>query len=183
MGDAPGGYRDVERIAGSTLVPTLTDVACERNLSVMYLGGNPGIAEQVAAEVRTRHADPARVTSYFPEFGFERDPAQVQALADAVAAASPDLVFVGLPSGKQEPLIEQLRIDHPGTWFIACGVTLSFMVGEVKRAPEWVQRIGMEWAHRFVQEPRRLFRRYFLEDIPFLPRLVALAMQQRRQMN
>jgi N-acetylglucosaminyldiphosphoundecaprenol N-acetyl-beta-D-mannosaminyltransferase len=76
-------------------------------------------------------------------------------------------VFVAFGSPKQEHVIAALRSALPETWWIGVGISFSFLAGHVKRAPAFVQRAGLEWVHRLSQEPRRLFRRYVIEDLPF----------------
>jgi N-acetylglucosaminyldiphosphoundecaprenol N-acetyl-beta-D-mannosaminyltransferase len=77
-------------------------------------------------------------------------------------------------------VIDALRERFPAAYWIGVGISLSFMAGTVTRAPRWLQRMGLEWAHRLVQEPRRLARRYLLDDIPFTARLLFGAWRARR---
>ena len=79
----------------------------------------------------------------------------------------PHIVFIGLGSPKQEKLIARLRPLAPRAWYLGVGVSFSFVAGDVKRAPGWMQRSGLEWVHRRVQEPGRLARRYLVDGIPF----------------
>jgi hypothetical protein len=108
-----------------------------------------------------------------PPRGFERDPRDVEAIARRVAACSPDIVFIGLPLNKHLVMGRSLRRLAPDAWLVGVGVSFSFVSGDIRRAPRWVQRAGLEWAHRLAQEPRRLFRRYVVEGIPFAARLLA----------
>lgn len=87
----------------------------------------------------------------------------IQALSDS----KPDIVYVALGSPKQEKLIARLRPVLPDAWWIGVGNSFSFLAGHVKRAPVWMQRTGLEWVHRLLQEPRRLFRRYLIVGVPF----------------
>lgn len=101
-----------------------------------------------------------------PPFGFENDESYMERLRDALLGASPDIIFVGLGSPKQERLIRELRVLLPQAWFLGVGITLSFVAGEVRRAPVWMRRCGLEWSHRLIQEPRRLGRRYLIDGAP-----------------
>jgi N-acetylglucosaminyldiphosphoundecaprenol N-acetyl-beta-D-mannosaminyltransferase len=69
-------------------------------------------------------------------------------------------------------LIDALRGRFPRIWWLGIGISFSFVAGMVKRAPPWVQRLGLEWVHRLAQEPRRLFRRYLIDGLPFAARLL-----------
>jgi hypothetical protein len=85
----------------------------------------------------------------------------------ALLAADPDIDYVALGSPKQERLIGRLKHLLPHTWWMGVGVSFSFLTGDVKRAPRWMQVSGLEWTHRLVQEPRRLFKRYVVTGIPY----------------
>jgi N-acetylglucosaminyldiphosphoundecaprenol N-acetyl-beta-D-mannosaminyltransferase len=116
---------------------------------------------------------------FSPVFGFERDAGALEEIRQRLRSAAPDVVYVALGSPKQENLIVNLRQDLPGTWWLGVGISLSFITGDVQRAPVWIQRIGLEWVHRLVQEPRRLFRRYIIDGIPFAIRLFASSFAAR----
>lgn len=168
-----------ERVAGSSLVSSLARGAATAGRSLYLLGGDPGTAEAAAEELRRR--DPAlRIAGTIcPPPGFDRDPAQIAALEQALRDARPDIVYVALGSPKQEQLIGRLRAALPGAWWLGIGISFSFLAGTVRRAPRWVQRLGLEWLHRLVQEPRRLARRYLLQGLPFAARLLAVSAGRR----
>lgn len=155
------------RVAGSDLIASLTAGAAEAGASLFLIGGNPGTGEK-AAQVLCRRYPGIRIAGVeCPPFGFERDPAWAERLEQALRLARPDLVYVCLGFPKQEQLIASLRATAPQAWFLGLGISLSFVTGEVRRAPRWMQRVGLEWTHRLVQEPRRLFDRFVLHGIPF----------------
>ncbi|SDT70740.1 WecB/TagA/CpsF family glycosyltransferase [Actinoplanes derwentensis] len=114
-----------------------------------------------------------------PAYGFEEDEAGYAEVCDRVIAARPDLVFVGLGFPKQEVVIERLRPELPNTWFVGCGAAVNFVAGDVARAPRWMQRTGLEWAHRLGAEPRRLAGRYLRHDAPYALRLLVSAPRSR----
>jgi N-acetylglucosaminyldiphosphoundecaprenol N-acetyl-beta-D-mannosaminyltransferase len=168
-----------ERVAGSTLVVSLTEAAARNGASVFFLGGNPGTAE-VAIDKLIRVSPDIRLAgSLCPPFGFEHEPEWIDRIERALRDARPDIVYVGLGFPKQERLISSLRTRLPQAWFLSCGVSFSFVAGEIQRAPLLVQRLGLEWLHRMAQEPRRLYKRYLLEGIPFLVELMWSALTSR----
>ena len=114
-----------------------------------------------------------------PPFGFEASPEWHERIERALRDAAPDIVYVGLGFPKQERLIVSLRRGFPDTWFVSCGISFSFVSGEIHRAPLLVQRLGLEWMHRLLQEPRRLFRRYLVQGPPFLAELLWSALRAR----
>jgi N-acetylglucosaminyldiphosphoundecaprenol N-acetyl-beta-D-mannosaminyltransferase len=168
-----------ERVAGSSLILSLSRAAGQTGRSVYLLGGEPGTAE-AAAEVLQERSPGLRIAGcHCPPFGFEHDPAQWDEMDRRLRASGPDIVFVGLGFPKQERLIQRLRPSLPEAWWLGVGISFSFLSGKVRRAPRWVQRAGLEWAHRLVQEPRRLFRRYLVHGLPFAAVLMGEALVRR----
>lgn len=168
-----------ERVAGSSLIWTLSAAAADEDRSIFLFGGEPGTAK-AAAEVLTRRYPGLRVVgTACPRHGFENDPKQMASLRRQLLEARPDIIFVALGSPKQERLIAQLRRELPQAWWLGVGISFSFVCGKVKRAPRWMQQLGLEWIHRLIQEPRRLARRYLLEDLPFAFHLAVWALTNR----
>ncbi len=155
------------RVAGSDLITSLSRAAAAHGLSVFFLGGEPGSAEEAARDLAGRFAGLRVAGSACPALGFEQQPGALRELAAQLRVASPDVVFVALGSPKQELLIEDLRANLPAAWWIGVGISFSFVAGRVPRAPPWLRRIGGEWLHRLAQEPRRLARRYLVDGVPF----------------
>ena len=168
-----------ERVAGSNMISSLTAAAADADKSVYLLGGSPGTADAAAEVFRRRHPQLRIAGTSCPEMGFDKDPAHVSRIGDLLAEAAPDIVYVALGSPKQEQLIRAVRSRLPGAWWMGVGVSFSFLCGDVLRAPQWLQRIGLEWMHRLAQEPRRLAKRYLVEGCPFAARLLAGAALQR----
>lgn len=160
-----------ERVPGSDLISSLSSAAAGWASSIFLLGGNPGAAEGAAQTLRERHRGLRIAGTLSPPPGFERSSEEMDRVRETLRRARPDIVFVGLGFPKQEKLIHQLRADNPASWFLGIGISLSFVAGEVGRAPAWTHRIGLEWVHRLAQEPRRLFRRYLIDGLPFAARL------------
>jgi N-acetylglucosaminyldiphosphoundecaprenol N-acetyl-beta-D-mannosaminyltransferase len=168
-----------ERVAGSSLIETLPRAAAATGATVYLLGGNPGAADRAAERLRAINPTLRVAGVLCPPVGFERDERELESIEAALLQARPDIVFVGLGFPKQERLIRRLRPLLPRAWFVSCGISLSFISGDITRAPRWVQRAGLEWLHRLVQEPRRLFRRYVVQGLPFLVQVAAHALRNR----
>ncbi|GIE95991.1 WecB/TagA/CpsF family glycosyltransferase [Paractinoplanes rishiriensis] len=180
-----GGTPLPERVAGSSLIWSLSAGLGRDGRSIFVIGGAPGRRGESdgatrAADRLTRECPGLRVAGTFcPDFGFERDPAAYADLCTKVIDADPDLVFVGLGFPKQEDVIARIRPFLPRAWFVGCGAAVNFVAGDVDRAPRWMQRTGLEWAHRLGTEPRRLAGRYLRHDAPYALRLLARAPGQR----
>jgi N-acetylglucosaminyldiphosphoundecaprenol N-acetyl-beta-D-mannosaminyltransferase len=168
-----------ERVAGSSLILSLTAAAADAGASVFLLGGNPGTAEAAVAKLIALNPKLRLAGTLCPPVGFDGDPTWLDRIEQTLGEKAPDIVYVGLGFPKQERLIAELRGRLPTTWFVSCGISFSFVAGEIPRAPATMQRMGLEWLYRMVQEPKRLYRRYLFHGIPFLVHLLVSAVAFR----
>lgn len=168
-----------QRVAGSDLILTLSAAAADAGRSIFLLGGAPGTAEGAADVLRSRHPHIKIVGTYCPPMGFDQSETDMAKLVAALVKAQPDIVFVALGSPKQEFLIDRIRNSLPHAWWLGVGVSFSFLTGHVQRAPKFLQQTGLEWVHRLAQEPRRLFKRYVVQGLPFAAALFTSAVAQR----
>jgi N-acetylglucosaminyldiphosphoundecaprenol N-acetyl-beta-D-mannosaminyltransferase len=169
-----------DRVAGSDLVWLLAERAARHGRSLFLLGGGPGVAEAAGRRLVERWPElriAGTVSPWVSTIPEENEIAELRALLEA---AKPDLVYVALGAPKQEFLIAALRESLPSTWWLGVGISLSFIAEDVPRAPRWMQRTGLEWLHRLLHEPRRLARRYLVNDLPFTLRLLVRAWRARR---
>lgn len=173
------GDRLPERVAGSSLIFPLCAAAAADSKSVFLLGGAEGAPERAAAALVARSGALRIAGTLSPPFGFDRTEEGTRRAVAAVAAAAPDLVFVGLGFPRQERLIELVRQELPAAWCLACGGGIAMTAGVVRRASPVLQRLGLEWLHRLALEPRRLARRYLRDDLPFALALVLRSLLQR----
>jgi len=168
-----------ERVAGSSLVWTLAESAAREGRSLYLLGGAPGAAEGAARVLQERYPS-LRIAGYHcPPMGFEHNADEMQTIRESIVTAKPDIIYVALGSPKQERLIRELRPCRANAWWLGVGISLSFICGQVHRAPRWMQWIGLEWVHRLAQEPRRLARRYLVEGLPYAAALMTRAAKRR----
>ena len=173
------------RVAGSNLVWSLSAGLGNDHRSVFVIGGTPARADladgATRAAARLAAASPGlRIAgTACPPHGFDRDVERFAALRRQVTAADPDMVYVGLGFPKQEQVITRLREHLPRAWYLGCGAAVNFVAGDVHRAPRWMQRTGLEWAHRLGTEPQRLAGRYLRHDAPYALRLLASCATRR----
>jgi N-acetylglucosaminyldiphosphoundecaprenol N-acetyl-beta-D-mannosaminyltransferase len=169
-----------ERVSGSNMVWSICEAASARGASVFLLGGDPGVAERAADVFRERYPSLEIAGTDCPPIGFEDDEQEVDRIRRQVTEASPQIVFVALGFPKQDLLIRILRSSLPHASFLGVGISLSYATGDVSRAPDWICRVGLEWAYRLSQEPtRRLARRYLVDGLPFGLRLMMSAARHR----
>ncbi|MEW9529024.1 WecB/TagA/CpsF family glycosyltransferase [Microbispora sp. NPDC049125] len=168
------------RVTGADLIWSLSGAAAARGLPIYLVGGRPGVADAARDALVARH--PALVVAGVdaPPYGFDTCPEAVARVRARLVAARPSLVFVGLGFPRQDRLITTLRDDLPGAWFVGCGSAIAFAAGSVRRAPAWMGDHGLEWLFRLVSEPKRLARRYLVDDLPFALRLLATSLLRHR---
>jgi N-acetylglucosaminyldiphosphoundecaprenol N-acetyl-beta-D-mannosaminyltransferase len=169
------GLRLPAKVSGSDLFLPLLRRAAREKLRVYLLGCGPGVAEE--ASERLRREEGVEVVSHSaPRIGLAALPDEDQVI-EAVAATRPDLVLVGLGTPKGELFIARARDRLRPAVALSIGASVDFYVGRVRRAPRWMQRLGLEWLFRLLQEPRRLARRYLVED----PRFLAILLHTLRR--
>ncbi|MEO0529934.1 MAG: WecB/TagA/CpsF family glycosyltransferase [Planctomycetota bacterium] len=166
-----------ERVAGSDLGPGLIAAANEaaangrRPMRVFLLGAGPGVADRAVEKINERWPNVETVGTYCPPLGFEKDDVENERILAAINSVQPDVVLVGLGAPKQELWVSRFHDRLEARLALCIGATIDFLAGEKKRSPRWMQRAGLEWAHRLASEPRRLARRY-AHDAWVFPRLV-----------
>jgi N-acetylglucosaminyldiphosphoundecaprenol N-acetyl-beta-D-mannosaminyltransferase len=163
-----------ERVTGIDLMDRLLDRAEQLGWSVYFLGATDEVVRQVV-EIQQMERPALRIAGSRNGFWRPEDEAEVVA---QVAAAKPTVLLVAIPSPRKERFLAQ-HLDALGATF-AMGVGGSFDVvaGVTRRAPKWMQRAGLEWCYRLLQEPRRMLRRYLVGNTRFV--LLTFAELMRR---
>jgi N-acetylglucosaminyldiphosphoundecaprenol N-acetyl-beta-D-mannosaminyltransferase len=154
------------RIPGVDLFQRLCMEAAGRGLRVLLLGGKPGSAEEAASKLTERFPE-LLISTYCPPFGFERSDEELDRVAEAVRAAQPHLLFAAFGAPKQEHWMYESGRKLGVPVCVGVGGAFEMVAGRVRRAPDWVQRIGCEWVHRLIMEPRRMWKRYLIGNCQF----------------
>lgn len=151
------------RVAGVDLFEALMHRAAAKQWRVFLLGAR----EEVVAGVRTRYEKryPGLVVAGYRN-GYWT-PAEEPEVVEQIKAARADLLFVAISSPKKEQFLGKYQAAMKIPFAMGVGGTFDVAVGKVKRAPIWMQNCGLEWFYRFLQEPRRMFKRYFIDDMAF----------------
>ena len=166
-----------ERVAGVDLFEALMRRAGERGWRVFLLGARPEVVAGVAETYGRRY--PELVIAGWRD-GYWQGEAQEAQVAEQIRASRADLLFVAIGSPKKEQFLGRWQETMRIPFAMGVGGTFDVAIGRVKRAPRWMQRAGLEWFYRFLQEPRRMFRRYFIEDMAFVWLLLKEAAHMRR---
>jgi N-acetylglucosaminyldiphosphoundecaprenol N-acetyl-beta-D-mannosaminyltransferase len=155
-----------EKISGADLVEPLMERAGQRGWRVFLVGGAKGSARAAAERFRAAYGV---AVAGIEDGRIELDQtSKDEALLARIDAARPHLVLVALGAPKQEIWIDRRRERLAPAVALGVGAALDFVAGAQQRAPRWVQRAGLEWLYRLLQEPRRLARRYLWNDTRFL---------------
>lgn len=152
-----------ERVAGVDLFEALMARAADRGWRVFLLGAR----EPVVAEVRRRYEARFPLLVFAGHRNGYWKPEEEAGVAQAIAETRPDLLFVAISSPKKEQFLGAYQARMRVPFAMGVGGTFDVAAGLVKRAPVWMQKSGLEWFYRFLQEPRRMFHRYFVEDMAF----------------
>lgn len=157
-----------EKISGSDLFPKLCELAADRHYTMFFLGAKDGVALKAAENLEKKYPGLDVVGCYSPPMGFEKNQEELDKIEDLLQKARPHILIVALGCPKQELFIHQFRDKLNVPISFCFGATLDFEAGYIKRAPRWMSNAGLEWLFRFFQEPRRMFKRYVLEDWLFV---------------
>jgi N-acetylglucosaminyldiphosphoundecaprenol N-acetyl-beta-D-mannosaminyltransferase len=156
-----------ERVAGSDLLLSICERARDRGLRVLLLGGGEGVAGLAARNLGAQFPG-LSVFSHGPSFGFDDKPEENARVIALINEIQPHLLLVGLGAPRQECWIARYQDSYGPCVSVGVGGSLDFAAGRIKRAPVIVRRMGFEWLFRLAMEPRRLSRRYLVEDPRFL---------------
>lgn len=158
-----------EKISGSDFFGEFCAYhAANSQMRVFLLGGAEGVAERARHNVNTRLGREIITHAHSPSFGFERDERESASIVERVNASGCTVLAVGVGCPKQEKWLDRHRARMPGVRIFMCiGATIDFEAGNVRRAPRWMSDAGLEWLFRLWADPRRLLRRYLIDDLPF----------------
>lgn len=152
------------RVTGASLFPI---VFCNLKPGLhrpFFVPAHQGTADILRESLLAVGFEEAQLGFHVPEFGFESDPLASEALVSQIAALRATHIFFGVGAPKSEIWINRYRSGLGDAYCVAVGAALDFHAGTVRRAPSWMQRAGLEWSWRFAQQPKRMFRRYFIDS-------------------
>lgn len=151
------------RVAGVDLFEALMQRASTKQWRVFLLGAREEVVSGVKSLYEAKY--PGLVVAGYRNGYWKAD--EEPAVVEQIKAAQADLLFVAISSPKKEQFLGQYQAEMKIPFAMGVGGTFDVAVGKVKRAPLWMQNNGLEWFYRFLQEPRRMFKRYFIDDIAF----------------
>lgn len=164
-----------ERVAGVDLMESLVKLSAEKNYSIYFLGAKQQVVEKAAEVLRNKYPNLNIVgihNGYFKENDWT-------IISEELKEKAPSFVFVGITSPLKEYLIEYLQNKGCKSVFMGVGGSFDVISGYILRAPMWMQKANLEWLFRVIQEPRRLFKRYFIGNGKFIKAVIKERMKSR----
>lgn len=157
-----------EKISGSDLFPRVCQLAANKNYTMYLLGAAEGVADTAAKNLMKKYPGLNIVGTYSPPFGFEKNKQEMNKILTQIQDVHPDILIVGLSCPKQEKFMYYHCKELGVPISFGLGASIDFEAGNIKRAPKWMSNHGLEWLYRFSKEPKRLFKRYFVDDLKII---------------
>jgi N-acetylglucosaminyldiphosphoundecaprenol N-acetyl-beta-D-mannosaminyltransferase len=161
------GLQEMDRVFGPEFMAAMCARSVERGYRNYLYGGKPGVAEMLRANLERTFPGLQVAGTYTPPFG-ELAQAQEEEICRRVREARAHIVWVGLSTPKQERFMARLAERLEAPLLVGVGAAFDFHAGLIRDCPRWVKRSGLQWAHRLMQDPRRLWRRYLRNNPAFL---------------
>lgn len=168
-----------EKLSGSDLFPLLCERAAKRGYKMFFLGAAEGVAAKAAENLAKRYQGLQVVGTYSPPFGFEKKQEEMEKIISMVKEAKPDILIVGLGCPKQEKFMYHHCKELEVPISFGLGASFDFEAGNIKRAPRWMANHGLEWLFRITQDPKRMAKRYLVDDLKIFR--LALKYRSRRK--
>ena len=158
-----------EKVSGSDLFPAFCEFHKNNpEITIFLLGGMEGVPEKAATLINQKVGREIVVGGYSPPFGFESDEQECLRIVKKIQQSKATVLAVGVGAPKQEKWIYSYKEYLPTIKiFMAIGAAINFEAGVLRRAPLWMSNMGIEWLYRLFNEPTRLWKRYFIDDLPF----------------
>ncbi|HEV5658957.1 TPA: WecB/TagA/CpsF family glycosyltransferase [Streptococcus pneumoniae] len=157
-----------ERVAGIDLMQNLLELSNKKGYSVYFFGAKEEILQDMLKVFKQRYPN-LNVVGYRNGYFSPEDEKKIQ---EDIKERKPDFVFVGITSPKKEYIIQSFMDNGINTVFMGVGGSFDVLSGHIKRAPLWMQKLNLEWLFRVVNEPKRLFKRYFVGNVTFIKRVL-----------
>ena len=158
-----------ERVSGSDLFPKFCDYyKNDEDMKIFLLGGRPGVPEAAQKNINHKVGRNMAIGAHSPSFGFEKNEDECQKIIQMINDSGATVLGVGVGAPKQEKWIYKYKNKLKNIKiFFAIGATIDFEAGYIHRSPAWMSDWGIEWIHRIASDPKRLWKRYLIEDMPF----------------
>lgn len=166
-----------EKISGSDLFPRLCEMTANKGYRMFFLGAAEGVAAKASENLKKKYKGLQVVGTYSPPKGFENNPNEMEKSRTMIKEVKPHILIVALGCPKQELFILHNGDDLGVPISLGLGASVDFEAGNIKRAPKWMADHGLEWIYRIFQDPKRLAKRYLVDDM----KIFRLAFKYKRK--
>lgn len=157
-----------EKVSGSDLFPKVCELAAKKGHKIFLLGAAEGVAAKAAENLKKKYTRLNIVGAYSPSYGFEKKEDEIEKIIKIINEVKPDILAVGLGAPKQEKFLYKYKDKLNVPVSLAIGASIDFEAGNIERAPVFMQKCGLEWFYRLCKEPKRMFKRYIIDDMKIL---------------
>lgn len=157
-----------EKVSGSDLFPEVCELAAKKGHKIFLLGAAEGVAAKAAKNLKKKYTGLNIVGTYSPSYGFEKKEDEIKKIIKIINEVKPDILAVGLGAPKQEKFLYKYKDKLNVPVSLAIGASIDFEAGNIERAPVFMQKCGLEWFYRLCKEPKRMFKRYIIDDMKIL---------------
>lgn len=157
-----------EKISGSDLFPLLCEMAAKKGYTMFFLGAAEGVAAKAAENLIRRYEELQVVGTYSPPYGFENNLEEMNKIKNMIRKVNPHILVVGLGCPKQEKFMYHHCKELGVPISLGLGASFDFEAGNIKRAPKWMANHGLEWLFRITQDPKRMVKRYLVDDVKII---------------
>jgi len=173
------GYKVPERVATPDLADDLIEIAEKQNFSIFLLGANESILALCVKNLKKSFPGILIAGSHD---GYYKQENELQ-IIDLINKARPDILLIGMPSPKKELFCQKYKTQLNVKYILGVGGYFDIISGRIKRAPKWMQNIGLEWTYRLIQEPERMWRRYLIGTNKFFHAVIKEKRNRKRKLN
>lgn len=153
-----------EKVSGSDLFPRVCEMAAQKGYKMYLLGAAEGVAAKAAENLKAKYPGLQIAGTYSPSFGFEQKKDEMKEIERMLKEAAPEILVVGLGCPKQEKFAYKYGRQFGIPVSLGLGASIDFEAGNVKRCPAWMSQCGLEWFYRLLKEPKRMYKRYLVDD-------------------
>jgi N-acetylglucosaminyldiphosphoundecaprenol N-acetyl-beta-D-mannosaminyltransferase len=163
-----------QKISGSDLFPAFyTYHKNNESIKIFLLGSAVGVASKAQEQINQKIGREIVIQAYSPSFGFEKNEEECEKIVELINQSGATVLAIGVGSPKQEKWLVKYRNKLTNIKILlGIGATIDFEAGCKPRSPKWMSEVGIEWAYRLLREPRRLWKRYLIEGMPFFRLIV-----------
>lgn len=159
--------KKINRITGTDIFESILNISCDRPLRVAFVGSSKKVIHDLSAKVTSQYPNCTIAAAISPPLYFENNERENNLLLEQLIQAKPDVLFLALNNSRGELWLYKYKDPIGAKINIGVGAVFDFYTGNKKRSPMFIQRLSLEWAWRLSREPKRLYKRYIVQGIPF----------------